>query len=118
VLEETIEPQTEREPDTRAWDAAVVGAGYVGVPLAHTLATAGRSVLLIDVSENVVDALNRGQSHITDVPSEELATLVEQGRIRATMDYAIAHLSFRYAPTKLPCLAASNCGVIATFPKF
>jgi UDP-N-acetyl-D-glucosamine dehydrogenase len=87
VLEETIEPQTEREPDTRAWDAAVVGAGYVGVPLAHTLATAGRSVLLIDVSENVVDALNRGQSHITDVPSEELATLVEQGRIRATMDY-------------------------------
>jgi UDP-N-acetyl-D-glucosamine dehydrogenase len=87
VLEETIEPQTEREPDTRAWDAAVVGAGYVGVPLAHTLATAGRSVLLIDVSENVVDALNRGQSHITDVPSEELASLVEQGRIRATMDY-------------------------------
>jgi UDP-N-acetyl-D-glucosamine dehydrogenase len=65
----------------------VVGAGYVGVPLAHTLATAGRSVLLIDVSENVVDALNRGQSHITDVPSEELASLVEQGRIRATMDY-------------------------------
>jgi UDP-N-acetyl-D-glucosamine dehydrogenase len=87
VLEETIEPQTEREPDTRAWDAAVVGAGYVGVPLAHTLATAGRSVVLIDVSENVVDALNRGQSHITDVPSEELVTLVEQGRIRATMDY-------------------------------
>jgi UDP-N-acetyl-D-glucosamine dehydrogenase len=87
VLEETIEPQTQREPDTRAWDAAVVGAGYVGVPLAHTLATAGRSVLLIDVSENVVDALNRGQSHITDVPSEELAALVEAGRIRATMDY-------------------------------
>ncbi|HET8872566.1 MAG TPA: nucleotide sugar dehydrogenase [Gaiellaceae bacterium] len=87
MLEETIEPQTEREPDTRAWDAAVVGAGYVGVPLAHTLATAGRSVLLIDVSENVVDALNRGQSHITDVPSEELVTLVEQGRIRATTDY-------------------------------
>ncbi|HEX2432634.1 MAG TPA: nucleotide sugar dehydrogenase [Gaiellaceae bacterium] len=87
MLEETIEPQTEREPDTRAWDAAVVGAGYVGVPLAHTLATAGRSVVLIDVSENVVDALNRGQSHITDVPSEELVTLVEQGRIRATMDY-------------------------------
>jgi len=38
--------------------------------------------------------------------------------IRAAMDYAIARLSFRYAPTKLPCLAASNCGVIATFQKF
>jgi UDP-N-acetyl-D-glucosamine dehydrogenase len=87
VLEETIEPQTEQEPTTRTWDAAVVGAGYVGVPLAHTLASAGRSVLLIDVSENTVEALNRGQSHITDVPSEELASLVQDGRIRATMDY-------------------------------
>jgi UDP-N-acetyl-D-glucosamine dehydrogenase len=87
VLEETIEPQTEQEPNTRPWDAAVVGAGYVGVPLAHTLASAGRSVLLIDVSEDVVDALNRGQSHITDVPADELAPLVEEGRIRATMDY-------------------------------
>ncbi len=87
MLEETIEPQTEQEPTTRTWDAAVVGAGYVGVPLAHTLASAGRSVLLIDVSENTVEALNRGQSHITDVPSEKLAPLVEDGRIRATMDY-------------------------------
>jgi UDP-N-acetyl-D-glucosamine dehydrogenase len=87
VLEETIEPQTEQKPNTRPWDAAVVGAGYVGVPLAHTLASAGRSVLLIDVSEDVVDALNRGQSHITDVPADELAPLVEEGRIRATMDY-------------------------------
>jgi UDP-N-acetyl-D-glucosamine dehydrogenase len=87
VLEETIEPQTEKEPETRTWDAAVVGAGYVGVPLAHTLATGGRSVLLIDVSEDVVHALNRGESHIRDVPSEELAPLVEDGRIRATTDY-------------------------------
>ncbi len=87
MLEDTIEPQTEQEPTTRTWDAAVVGAGYVGVPLAHTLASAGRSVLLIDVSENTVEALNRGQSHITDVPSEKLAPLVEDGRIRATMDY-------------------------------
>ncbi|HET6642444.1 MAG TPA: nucleotide sugar dehydrogenase [Gaiellaceae bacterium] len=87
MLEETIEPQTQQEPETRTWDAAVVGAGYVGVPLAHTLATAGRSVLLIDVSEEVVAALNRGESHIQDVPSEELAPLVEEGRIRATTEY-------------------------------
>ncbi len=87
MLEETIEPQTQQEPETRTWDAAVVGAGYVGVPLAHTLATAGRSVLLIDVSEDVVGALNRGESHIRDVPSEELGPLVEEGRIRATTEY-------------------------------
>jgi UDP-N-acetyl-D-glucosamine dehydrogenase len=87
MLEETLEPQAEQEPETRAWDAAVVGAGYVGVPLAHTLASAGRSVLLIDVSEDVVAALNRGESHIKDVTSEQLKPLVEQGKIRATTQY-------------------------------
>jgi UDP-N-acetyl-D-glucosamine dehydrogenase len=87
MLEETLQPQTEQDSDTQAWDAAVIGAGYVGVPLAHTLATAGRSVLLIDVSEDVVAALNRGESHSRDVSSEELKPLVEQGQIRATTDY-------------------------------
>src|SRR5215210_7130555 len=87
MLEETVQPQTEHDPETKTWDAAVVGAGYVGVPLAHTLARAGRSVLLIDVAADVVTALNRGESHITDVPSTELAPLVEQGRIRATTEY-------------------------------
>ena len=62
MLEETVEPQAQAAPETKTWDAAVVGAGYVGVPLAHSLAGAGRSVLLIDVSEEVVAALNRGES--------------------------------------------------------
>ena len=87
VLEERTQPETQDEPETKTWDAAVVGAGYVGVPLAHTLARAGRSVVLIDVSTEVVDGLNRGESHIVDVPSSELAPLVESGRIRATTDY-------------------------------
>src|SRR6266540_1404752 len=72
---------------TRTWDVAIVGAGYVGVPLAHTLATAGRSVLLVDVVPDVVDALNRGQSHIEDVADDELRALVSDGRLSATTDY-------------------------------
>jgi UDP-N-acetyl-D-glucosamine dehydrogenase len=87
MLEETLEPQAEQDVETRAWDAAVVGAGYVGLPLAHTLASAGRSVLLIDVSEELVQSLNRGESHIVDVPSEKLGALVRQGRMRATTQY-------------------------------
>ena len=89
MLEERTQPQAPGEPETQTWDAAVVGAGYVGVPLAHTLGSAGRSVILIDVSEQVVDGLNRGESHIVDVPSEQLAPLVESGRIRATTDYDV-----------------------------
>jgi UDP-N-acetyl-D-glucosamine dehydrogenase len=66
---------------------AIVGAGYVGVPLAQTFAQAGHDVVLVDVVQSVVDALNRGESHIPDVPPEQLAALVHGGRIRATTDY-------------------------------
>jgi UDP-N-acetyl-D-glucosamine dehydrogenase len=69
-------------------DVAVVGAGYVGVPLAQTFAEAGRTALLVDVVPEVVDALNRGESHIKDVPSERLAPLVAAGSIRATTDFS------------------------------
>jgi UDP-N-acetyl-D-glucosamine dehydrogenase len=69
------------------YQVAVIGAGYVGVPLAATFAEAGCRVLLVDVLEDVVAALNRGESHILDVPSEQLAPLVEQGLVHATTSY-------------------------------
>jgi UDP-N-acetyl-D-glucosamine dehydrogenase len=72
-----------------AADIAVVGAGYVGLPLAQTFAEAGRSVVLVDVAANVVAAINRGESHIEDVSSNELEPLVRDGRIRATLDYDV-----------------------------
>ncbi len=70
-----------------SYDIAVVGAGYVGVPLAATFAEAGCRVLVVDVVEPVVAALNRGESHIEDVPNERLAPLVERGLVRATTRY-------------------------------
>ena len=70
-----------------SWDIAIIGAGYVGVPLAQTFAEAGQTVVLVDVVDVVVDALNRGESHIEDVPSETLKPLVESGAITATTDY-------------------------------
>jgi UDP-N-acetyl-D-glucosamine dehydrogenase len=74
------------EEDAR-YDVGIVGAGYVGVPLAATFAEAGCNVLLVDVLEDVVAALNRGESHIVDVASERLAPLVEQGLVRASTSY-------------------------------
>jgi UDP-N-acetyl-D-glucosamine dehydrogenase len=44
-------------------------------------------VLLVDVVEPIVAALNRGESHIEDVESERFKPLVDQGLIRATTDY-------------------------------
>ena len=67
-------------------DVGIVGAGYVGVPLAQVFAEAGKSVVLFDVNPDVVGALNRGESHIEDVPSDVLRPLVENG-VRATVDF-------------------------------
>jgi UDP-N-acetyl-D-glucosamine dehydrogenase len=74
-------------PEDSLYDVAVIGAGYVGVPLAATFAEAGRRVLVVDVQQRVVDALNRGESHIEDVSSERLRTLAEKGLVVATNDY-------------------------------
>jgi len=66
---------------------AIVGAGYVGVPLAQVFAEAGQDVLLVDISPERVERINKGDSYIEDVPSPVLGALVEAGRVRATTDY-------------------------------
>ena len=72
---------------TRTYDVAVVGAGYVGIPLAQTFADSGRRVLVLDVVAELVDAINRGESHIGDVSSEQLKKHTETGAISGTTDY-------------------------------
>ena len=66
----------------------MVGLGYVGLPLAVEFAHAGFSVTGIDVLPHKVDAINRGESYIQDVPTSVLAPLVKAGKIRATTDFA------------------------------
>jgi UDP-N-acetyl-D-glucosamine dehydrogenase len=85
-------------------DIAIIGAGYVGLPLAQVFADAGRNVVLVDVNEQIVAALGRGESHIEDVPSERLKPHVEAGRIAATTDYDVlrdAHAILIALPTPL-----------------
>ena len=66
---------------------AIVGAGYVGVPLAQVFAEAGNDVLLVDVSPERVARINNGDSYIEDVLSSVLGRLIESGRLKATTDY-------------------------------
>jgi UDP-N-acetyl-D-glucosamine dehydrogenase len=72
--------------DNRSAKVAVVGLGYVGLPLAVEFAKAGFRVVGYDVSERVIAALAAGRSHVQDVPSAELAALVRSGKIEATSD--------------------------------
>src|SRR5579884_322252 len=69
-------------------EVAIVGAGYVGLPLAQVFAEAGKRVVLVDVSAERVDAINRGDSYIEDVPSETLRRLAADG-LSATTDYDV-----------------------------
>jgi UDP-N-acetyl-D-glucosamine dehydrogenase len=71
------------------YDIAVIGAGYVGMPHARTFAEAGKKVVLVDLLPDVVDAISRGESHISDVPSHVLKELVEAGTISATTDFGV-----------------------------
>jgi UDP-N-acetyl-D-glucosamine dehydrogenase len=66
---------------------AIIGAGYVGVPLADTFGRAGHSILLVDVQPERIAMLNRGESYVDDVPSDRVKELVDDGRLKATLDY-------------------------------
>ncbi len=72
--------------DDRSAVAAVVGLGYVGLPLVMELCEAGFHVIGYDVSERVVSLLMGGGSHIQDVPAAQVAKHVKSGKFVATTD--------------------------------
>ena len=67
---------------------AVIGLGYVGLPLAVEFGRAGFKVIGIDVDARKVEALNAGQSYIPDVKAQDIVALRAQGKLEATTDYA------------------------------
>jgi UDP-N-acetyl-D-glucosamine dehydrogenase len=69
-------------------DIAIVGAGYVGLPLAVEFARAGRTVVCVEADPRKVEAIGRGESYVEDVPGAGLAGLVEADALSATGDYA------------------------------
>jgi UDP-N-acetyl-D-glucosamine dehydrogenase len=68
-------------------EVAIVGAGYVGLPLGQAFAEAGVPAVLVDVDAERVAAIGRGDSYVEDVPSSTLRPLVEAGTLTATTDY-------------------------------
>jgi UDP-N-acetyl-D-mannosaminuronic acid dehydrogenase len=63
----------------------VVGMGYIGLPTAATLATRGMNVIGLEVSQDVVDTINRGMIHIVEPELDILVKgAVNAGKLRAT----------------------------------
>ncbi len=81
-----MKDQLLRKLNDRTACIGVVGLGYVGLPLALEFARAGFHVIGYDVSDRVVNGLMKGESHIQDVASDDLAALVKAGKFEATTD--------------------------------
>jgi UDP-N-acetyl-D-glucosamine dehydrogenase len=77
-----------RKIEDRSALLGVIGMGYVGLPSAVAFAEAGFRVVGVDVDAAKVEALNRGESYVEDVPAAHLRPLVAQGRLRASTEYA------------------------------
>ena len=67
---------------------AVIGMGYVGLPLAVTFAQAGVEVVGVEADPGRCAAVNAGRSYIVDVTDEALRDVVDRGLVTATTDYA------------------------------
>ena len=67
---------------------AVLGLGYVGLPLAVVFAEAGFAVVGVDPDAKKIEAINAGQSYIGDVDSAQVARLRRAGKLKATTDFA------------------------------
>ena len=68
--------------------AAVIGLGYVGLPLAMEIVTAGFKVIGIDLDQNKIATLKQEKSYILDVPEKTVADAVHSGKFTPTADFS------------------------------
>lgn len=79
---------------------AMIGLGYIGLPTAAVMASAGYRVIGVDISRHVVDTLNRGQIHIQETDLDELvAGVVANGSLTASTDVPEADVFVIAVPT-------------------
>ena len=99
---------------------AIIGLGYVGLPLAVGLGEADFQVTGIDLDSGKVASLQRGVSYISDVPSDVLAPLVANGRLRATADYDVLSdiaAAFICVPTPFNSMRAPDLSFVQSAAK-
>ena len=68
---------------------AVLGLGYVGLPLAVVFAESGFKVTGIDPIQSKVEQINKGKSYILDISDEQISKLVNSGNLSATTDFSV-----------------------------
>jgi UDP-N-acetyl-D-glucosamine dehydrogenase len=102
---------------TKTAHIAVVGLGYVGLPLAVEFASAGFSVVGIDLDARKVDSLKKSASYIPDVPSAKLRRVIAKKKFAATTDYAALEetdVIFICVPTPFDARKAPDLGPVVS----
>ncbi|MEM8946994.1 MAG: NAD(P)-binding domain-containing protein, partial [Planctomycetota bacterium] len=90
-------PESDKTPSV-----CVVGLGYIGLPTASVLADRGYQVHGVDVSENIVDCINRGEIHIHEPHLSELVQrVVDCGDLTASLQPQQADVFFICVPTPI-----------------
>ena len=75
--------------ENRDAQIGVIGLGYVGLPLAMEFVRAGFHVTGIDVDQEKVKKLNRGENYIQDIKDEFVKNAVEMNQLSATSDFSV-----------------------------
>lgn len=83
-----IKEQLKQKISDKTACIGVIGLGYVGLPLIVEFALKGYPTIGFEVDQKKVDELNKGNSHIVDVPSQNVQKVIESERFEATTDFS------------------------------
>jgi len=83
-----IKEQLQGKIESRSARIGVIGLGYVGLPLIVEFASEGFEGIGFEVDKKKTESIERGESYIVDVPSEEVRECVESGKLTATTDFS------------------------------
>jgi UDP-N-acetyl-D-glucosamine dehydrogenase len=86
---ESLVSALEKKIKSRSAQVAIIGMGYVGLPLAVEFGQVGFRIAGIDISEKKVKTINSGRSDVEDVEDHEVKELIDQGRLHCTSDFSI-----------------------------
>lgn len=67
---------------------AIIGLGYVGLPLSIQFSKSGNDVLGLDIDPKKTDCLNKGESYIKHIGSKAVSEIVESGLFEASTDFS------------------------------
>jgi UDP-N-acetyl-D-glucosamine dehydrogenase len=75
--------------ENRKEKVAIIGLGFVGLPLAILFIQKGFSVIGLDLDERKIKSIQTGTSYIQDISDDEIARAVSEGKLLATTDYSV-----------------------------